>query len=71
MTKIQLELVQAPDMYTLCEKETKGGIFYISKRYKYLKSYDPQEGARHIIYLDANYLYSYAMSKFLSTSGFK
>ena len=37
MTKIQLEFVQDPDMYTLCEKETKGGIFYISKRYKKAK----------------------------------
>ena len=49
---------------------------YISKRYskannKYLKSYDPKHKSKHIIYLDAKNLYIDAMSKFLSTSGFK
>ena len=35
------------------------------------KSYDPKEEAKHIIYLDVNSSYGYAMSKFLPTSGFK
>ena len=48
----------------------------ISNRYskannKYLKSYDPKEESKHIIYLVANNLYGYAMSTFLPTSGFK
>ena len=36
-----------------------------------MKFYDPKQESKHIIYLDANYLYGYAMSKFLPTSGFK
>ena len=44
-------------MYILFEKE------YIL--------YDPKQESKHIMYLDANNLYGYAMSKFLPTSGFK
>ena len=33
--------------------------------------YDPKQESRHIIYLDANNLVGYAMSKFLPTSAFK
>ena len=59
MTKIKLELIPDPDMYILFEKDTRGGIFYISNRYsktnnKYLKSYDTREESKHIIYLDVN-----------------
>ena len=36
-----------------------------------MKSYDPKQESKHIIYLNANNLYGYAMSKFLPTSGFK
>ena len=49
---------------------------FVSNRYskannKYLKSYDPKEESKHIIYLGANNLYRYAIFKFLQTSGFK
>ena len=37
----------------------------------YLKSYNPKQESEHIIYLDANNLYGYAVSKFLPKSGFK
>ena len=48
----------------------------MSKRYseankKCLKSYDAKQESKHIIYLDANNLFGYAMSKFLPTSGLK
>ena len=54
----------------------RGGLSYISSRYgkannKYLKSYDPKQESKNIIYLDANNLNRYAMPKFLPTSGFK
>ena len=57
-------------MYTFFEKCTKGGISYICNRYskadnKYLNSYDPKQESNHIIYLDANDFYGYAMSRFL------
>ena len=76
MTKIKLELIQDPDMYIFFEKGIKGGISNISNRYskvnnKYLKSYEPKQESKHIIYLDTNNLYGYAISKFLPTSGFK
>ena len=63
-------------MYIFFEKSTRGGISYISNRYskaknKYLKSCHPKQEPEHIIYLDANNLYGYAMSKFLPASGFK
>ena len=52
------------------------GVSYISNRYrkannKHLKSYDPNQKSKHIIYLDANNLYVYAMSTFLPISGLK
>ena len=52
------------------------GVSYISNRYgkannKYLKSYYTKQESKHIIYLDANNLYGYAMSKFLPKSVFK
>ena len=55
------------------EKSRKGGICYISERYsktndKYLKSYDPKQESKHIIYLNLNNLYSYAMPKFIQTN---
>ena len=51
-------------------------VSYISKRYcqtnnKYLKSYHPKQESKHNIYLDANNLYGYAISKFLPTCEFK
>ena len=76
MTKIDLELISDPNMCLFFEKGTRGGISYISNRYnkannKYLKSYGPKEESKHIIYLDVNNLYSYAMCKVLTTDGFK
>ena len=76
MTKVELEHIPDPDMYIFFEKGTGGGVPYISDRYgkasnKYLKSYDPTQESKHIIYLDTNNLYAYAMSKFFLTSSFK
>ena len=46
-------------------------VYYISKRYskannKYLKSYELRQEWKHIIYLDANDLFDYAMPNFFS-----
>ena len=76
MTKVKLKLISDPNMYIFFEKGMRDGVSYISNRYskansKYLKSYDPKQESKHIIYLDANNLYGYAMSKFLPISGFK
>ena len=58
------------------EKGRRSAISYISNRYskannKYLKSYDPKQELKYIIYADVNNLCCYAISKFLHTSGFK
>ena len=81
MTKVELELIPDPDMYIFFEKDTRGGVSDISNRYsqsiwnynsnKYLKSDYPKQESKHIIHLNTNNLYGYAMSKFLPTSGFK
>ena len=76
VTKVDLEVISDADIYLFLEKGMRDGVSYNSKRYrqannKYLKSYDPKQDSKHIIYLDANNLYDYAMSKFLPTSGFK
>ena len=54
----------------------RGRVLCISKRYSkasnnYLKSYDPKQASKLIIYLNANNLCGYAVSTFLSTGGFK
>ena len=75
-TKVKLEIIWDADICLFFEKGMRGGVFYISKRYnktnsKYLKSYDPRQESKQIIYLDANNLYSYRISKLLPTSRFK
>ena len=72
MTDVELELISVADMYLFFENGMRGGVTYISKKYnktnnKYLKSSDPKQEAKHIIYLDTNNLYGYVTSKFLPT----
>ena len=66
ITKVELKLIPDPDIYTLFEKGTRDGVSYISNRYskannKYLKSYDPKQESKYIIYLDANNLCGYGI----------
>ena len=54
MTKV--ELISDSDVYLFFEKSMRGEVSYISMRYsnniyKYLKSYDPKQQSKHIIYL--------------------
>ena len=75
-TKIKLELIAGHDMFIFFEKGTRGEIFYTYNRYRkdknqYLKYHDQKQESKHILYLDANNLYGYAMSKFLQTNGLK
>ena len=76
ITKVELELFSGALKYLFFEKGMRGGVLYISQRYrkannKYLKSYDLKQESKHIIYLDANNLYGYAILTFLPTGGFK
>ena len=76
IAKVKLELIPDPGIYIFFEKGQRAGVSHISNRYskaknKYLKSCDPKQESKHIIYLDANNLYGFAISKFFPTSGFK
>ena len=76
MTKNEFEFIPGPDLYIFFEKNKKGRISYISNRYskannKYLKSYHPKEESKHIIYLDANNIYGYAMCRFFPSNVFR
>ena len=76
MTKIDLELIPDPDMFIFFKKVMVGNVSYICNIHseannKCLKGFDQKQESKLIIYLDANNLYGYAMSKFLPTSRFK
>ena len=74
-TKTELDLISDPNMYLMIEKGIRGEISSIMKRYskanhKYLKNYDSQKPSQYIMYLDANNLYGWAMSKPLPYKNF-
>ena len=76
MTKVEIELISDADMHLFFEKSMIGGVSYIFIRYgkannKYLKSYDPQQESKRIIYLDANNIYGCTMSKLFHAGRFK
>ena len=76
MTKVKVGLISDADMLLFSAKGMRGRHSYISKRYskarnKFLKSYDPKQESKYIIYFDANNLFGCAISKFLLTDGFK
>ena len=76
MTKGELGLISDDEAYLFFEKGMRSKVSHIYKicrkaNNKYLKSYDPKQQSRHILYSGANKLYGYAMSKFHSTSWFK
>ena len=67
MTGVKLKRIFDIDMYLFIEKELRGRISYIAKRYseannKYMKNYDPKKSSKFLTYLDVNNLYGWAMS---------
>ena len=75
MSGMRLKKIVDIDMYLFNEKELRGEISYIAKRYakannKYMKNYDPKKPSKFITYLDMNNLYGWAMS-YLPYGGFK
>ena len=76
-TKAKLELLTNPDVLLMFEKGIRGGVSSIMHRHgkannKYMgKDFDPKELEKFLVYLDANNLYGWAISKPLPTKGFK
>ena len=75
-TGVELELLTDYDQHLFIEKGLRGGISMASKRHArannpLVEGYDPGQPSSHILYLDANNLYSWAMSQYLPTGGFR
>ena len=75
-TGVELKLIDDIDIYQMVEKGMRGGISSINHRHATdnhpsMKEYDINEKIRTLVYLDANALYSWAMSQFLPMKGFR
>ena len=76
MTGVKLEKTSDIDQYLFIEKELRGGISYLAKRYakvnnKYMNDYDPKKPSAFISYPDMNNLYGWAITEYLPHEGFK
>ena len=75
-TGVELELFTDLEMHLFVERGIRGGISMVSKRYAkannpLVPDYDESKPNSYIMYLDANNLYGWAMSKPLPKSDFK
>ena len=75
-TGVELELFTDLEMHLFAERGIRGGISMVSKRYAKAKNplvpdYDPSKPNSYIMYLDANNLFGWAMSKPLPKRDFK
>ena len=75
-TNVNLELLTDIDISLLIEAGIRGGMCQSVHRFakannKYMKNYDKNIESLYLLYLDANYLYGWAMSQKLPVSGFK
>ena len=76
MTGVKLKKIIDLDMYLHIEKELKGGISYIAKKYreannKYLNDHDLRKPSKFMSYLDLNNLFGWAISRYVPYDGFK
>ena len=70
MTGVKLEKTSDIDMHLFIEKELRGRISYIAKRFpkannKCMNDYDPKKQSTFLTYPDMNNLYGWAMSEYL------
>ena len=76
ISKVELELIHDPEMYDMIEDAIRGGISNIKRYAKannpYMgEKFDPEKEKIYIPYLDANGLYSWAMTNPLPVRNFK
>ena len=76
LTGVKLDLLDNEAMYTFIERSIRGRISQISKRFakannRGCRDFDPMKPITHLIYLDANNLYGWAMSQMLPTHNFR
>ncbi|GFU60970.1 uncharacterized protein NPIL_654521 [Nephila pilipes] len=74
-TKVAIELFTDYDMLLFIENGVRGGISQCCNRYaiannKYISNFNPDDEIKYLMYLDANNLYGYAMSKYLPLKDF-
>ena len=70
MTDINRKLITDIDMYQIVKIGLRGGVSYIANRYSKPNNYDDYDEDKessHLMYLDENTLYSWAMSQPLPT----
>jgi len=75
-TGVELELLTDYDMFLFVERGLRGGVSMVSRRHckannPRVEGYNPAKPNTHIMYLDANNLYGWAMSQYLPTGGFE
>ncbi|GFT91972.1 uncharacterized protein TNCV_125021 [Trichonephila clavipes] len=74
-TKVAIELFTDYEMLLFIEKGVRGGISQCCNRYaiansRYISNFNPDDEIKYLMYLDANNLYGYAMSKYLPLKDF-
>lgn len=75
-TEVRLEQITNPDIYQMIERGKRGGQAIITRRYarannRYMRDFDRKQQESYILYLDANNLYGWAMSRKLPISDFR
>ena len=75
-TNVNLESLTDVNMLLMIESGIRGGMCQSIHRYakannKYMNNYDKSIESSYLMYLDANSLYGWAMSKILPANGFK
>ncbi|GFU61807.1 uncharacterized protein TNCV_4564551 [Trichonephila clavipes] len=74
-TKVTIELFTDYDMLLFIEKGVRGGISQCCNRYaiannRYMSNFNPDDEIKYLMYLDANNLNGYVMSKYLPLRDF-
>ncbi|GFT49010.1 uncharacterized protein TNCV_3874781 [Trichonephila clavipes] len=74
-TKVAIELFTDYDMLLFIEMGVRGGISQCCNRYaiannRYMSNFNPDDEIKYLMYLDANNLYGFAMSKYLPFKDF-